>query len=124
MSSESLSVIRDIVAIILMATGAVLCIVLAVTVGKLLPSLGRSTQNIERATEDAANAGTSIIVASENVKGTTEHLLEAAKGVSEATPVLQRALLNIEKLTESAAEAGPNIAARRKMLKEPRTYLK
>ena len=118
MASESINIIKDISAIILMVAGAVLCVVLTVAIAKVFPSLRRSALNIEQATERAAEAGPNIVAASGSVKEIAGNLAGAAKDISESTPALRGSASNIEKFTGSAAEAGPNIVAASENVKE------
>ena len=118
MASESLNIIKDIAAIILMVAGATLCVVLSVAVAKVFPSLRRSMLNLEKFTGSAAETGPNIVSASENVKEITGNLVGAAKDISESTPSLRRSTLNLEKFTGSAAETGPNIVSASENVKE------
>ena len=50
MGADSLSVVKDIAAILLLASGATLCIALTIVVVKLFPSIRRSVLNLEKVT--------------------------------------------------------------------------
>ena len=65
----NVSVIKDIVAIILMSIGAVSCAVLVGGLAWLLPSLFRSARNIESITRSAVELTPDIVAAGKNVKG-------------------------------------------------------
>ena len=86
---DSVTIVRDIAAIILMATGTVFCITLTIGLFKILPSLGQSARNIERATESTAEALSDIAVASMNLKEATGYIRDAAKDVAEASRFLR-----------------------------------
>ncbi len=80
---------RDIVAIILMVAGAVLCVTLTIGLVKVIPTLRRSALNFEKVTASAVEAAPNIVDATANIKETTGYLRDAAKDVAQATPVLQ-----------------------------------
>lgn len=86
---ESVALIKEIVAIILMATGTAFCITLTIGLFKVLPSLRRSARNIERITEGAAGATSDIAAMSKNLKEATGYIRDAARDIAGATPVLR-----------------------------------
>ena len=85
----NVSVIKDIVAIILMSIGVVSCAVLVGGLVWLLPSLFRSARNIESITRSAVELTPDIIVAGKNLREATGYARDAAKDVAVATPLLR-----------------------------------
>ena len=124
MSSNLLIIIRDIAVILLLAAGTVLCVVLAVAITRIIPSLRRSAMNLERATGSAAEAGPNIVATSENVREISGNLLGASKDVSETTPLFREVAVNMEKFTASAAEAGPGLVEVSENIKETTVHLR
>ena len=89
MDSGLAAVTRDIVAILLMAAGGVLCIALTIGIAKVIPSLIRTAHHLEKVTASAAEAAPHITKAAENFKETTEYLRNVAGDVAAASPVLK-----------------------------------
>ena len=89
MGADPLSVIKDIAEILLLISGAALCVTLTIVAAKLFPAIRRSVVNLEKATSDAADAGPVFLTILGNIKTTSEHLVTASSDVAGATPILR-----------------------------------
>ena len=84
-----MALMRDVVAIILMAAGTVLCVALSFGLFKIFPSISRPVQNIEKLADSAAKAAPNMAAASENMKEATGYLRDAVKDTRDTTPLLR-----------------------------------
>ena len=117
MDSGSAAVARDIVAILLIAAGGVLCIALTIGIAKVIPSLSRTAHHLEKVTASTAEAAPHIAKAAENIERVTA-------SVAEAAPHITKAAENIERVTANAAEAAPHITKAAENFKETTEYLR
>ncbi len=86
MDTETLSIIKDIAAVLLLVAAIVLILVVVAK----LPSIAlRSARNLEKVTSDWAEAGSVILDVLGHTKTTTEHLATATGNVAEGTAVLR-----------------------------------